>query len=630
MELSYKQLKLQEEVAEIARAAREGKRHEPPPSSFLSKRLQARSTYQLQTSLKCWTKKGQLCASFGAVRVDRSLNAGGGHTTKPYGGRGNSHHPGTRGGNHPKVRAGPPRHVFCWCANLSRLSSLRSGKRLVRLIKAYKRVNEQSKDLVLRVEGVWLKTEAQIDVLLDLLSTKSNYEQRLLRFQEECLDRLETKLHSVLSKLQKYTGIDLADGVEATDFAADATTFTKLKYAFFEKHLHTLIEELEAWHSVFDPSWYLPLTRMPNHEIDTALEITDRGIDKQQKPAFKTIQEIRALIEASRSENPESRFKLPFLPAQSVSDSYEISEGSSLSTAVVVEGRHSVLLDTTEYPSDADPSSVLTTIRKVVRVLSISDPAPLGFLKCRGVIRLNERRFQYVLAVSSRQAPQTLRTLLGSESPSLDARFRIARSLAKTVMSLHSADFVHKNIRPETVVVWPDDIGEMSQPYLVGFGQLRPHSEHSSLVADMVWHRNLYRHPSRQGLRPQEYYRMQHDIYSLGVCLLEVGLWTSFVVYSDAGADPATSLDIAAELEIGYRNQQVLQIKQKLIDKARAQLPSRMGRTYTDVVLSCLTCLDKGAANMFEDEGELYDENGILIGVAFIEKILVRLEDITL
>ena len=123
---------------------------------------------------------------------------------------------------------------------------------------------------------------------------------------------------------------------------------------------------------------------------------------------------------------------------------------------------------------------------------------------------------------------------------------------------------------------------------------------------------------------------MQHDIYSLGVCLLEVGLWTSFVVHSDEGVDPVTSLDIATELEMRYRNQEVLQIKQKLIDKARAELPTRMGRTYTDVVLSCLTCLDKGAANMFENEGDLYDENGILIGVAFIEKILVRLEDIAL
>ncbi|KKZ68346.1 hypothetical protein EMCG_05966 [[Emmonsia] crescens] len=71
----------------------------------------------------------------------------------------------------------------------------------------------------------------------------------------------------------------------------------------------------------------------------------------------------------------------------------------------------------------------------------------------------------------------------------------------------------------------------MSEPYLVGFEQLRPSSGHSTLFADTVGHRNPCRHPNRQGLRPQEYYKMQH-IYSLGVCLLEIGLWTSFVVLS--------------------------------------------------------------------------------------------------
>jgi hypothetical protein len=48
----------------------------------------------------------------------------------------------------------------------------------------------------------------------------------------------------------------------------------------------------------------------------------------------------------------------------------------------------------------------------------------------------------------------------------------------------------------------------------------------------MAWDRNVYRHPLRQGDRPAEAYRMQHDIYSLGVCLLEIGLWESFVEYT--------------------------------------------------------------------------------------------------
>lgn len=52
------------------------------------------------------------------------------------------------------------------------------------------------------------------------------------------------------------------------------------------------------------------------------------------------------------------------------------------------------------------------------------------------------------------------------------------------------------------------------------------------MAGDMSWDRNVYRHPLRQGNDPVDRYRMQHDIYSLGVCLLEVGLWESFVEYT--------------------------------------------------------------------------------------------------
>jgi hypothetical protein len=31
---------------------------------------------------------------------------------------------------------------------------------------------------------------------------------------------------------------------------------------------------------------------------------------------------------------------------------------------------------------------------------------------------------------------------------------------------------------------------------------------------------------------------MQHDIYSLGVCLLEVGLWKSFIEYPEPDCTP--------------------------------------------------------------------------------------------
>jgi hypothetical protein len=57
----------------------------------------------------------------------------------------------------------------------------------------------------------------------------------------------------------------------------------------------------------------------------------------------------------------------------------------------------------------------------------------------------------------------------------------------------------------------------------------------------MRWDRNVYRHPLRQGHDLTEKYRMQHDIYSLNVCLLEIGLWESFVEYVPEDGGPTRS-----------------------------------------------------------------------------------------
>ena len=72
------------------------------------------------------------------------------------------------------------------------------------------------------------------------------------------------------------------------------------------------------------------------------------------------------------------------------------------------------------------------------------------------------------------------------------------------------------------------------------------------------------------------------------------------------------------------------EIKKILIHMAQTFLPNLMGLLYTKVVLSCLTCLDSDTTNMFVKEKDLYHEDGILVGVVFIEQILSRLESISI
>ena len=124
---------------------------------------------------------------------------------------------------------------------------------------------------------------------------------------------------------------------------------------------------------------------------------------------------------------------------------------------------------------------------------------------------------------------RSLRDLLLGDTGtvSLMHRLVIARSIARSVIFLHSAAFVHKNIQPETVLVTASRAS-----YLVGFERFRAAETQTYRQVEALWQKNIYRHPMRQGEAPEEAYTMQHDVYSLGVCLLEIGLWTSFVKYN--------------------------------------------------------------------------------------------------
>jgi hypothetical protein len=181
--------------------------------------------------------------------------------------------------------------------------------------------------------------------------------------------------------------------------------------------------------------------------------------------------------------------------------------------------------------------------------------------------------------------------------------------------------FVHKNIHPETIL----SLGKTADgplpatAFLVGFQVIRNADGRTYPVTDKKRETNLYRHPLRQGDNA-EYYVMQHDIYSLGVCLLEIGLWESFVTFNEDGvARPSTALGIA---EDKWQLNDPFALKEHLVALSRSSsLRAKMGTRYSEVVTTCLTCLDKDNVD-FGDEQEFQDEDGVAVGVRYIEKVL--------
>lgn len=173
--------------------------------------------------------------------------------------------------------------------------------------------------------------------------------------------------------------------------------------------------------------------------------------------------------------------------------------------------------------------------------------------------------------------------------------------------SVHLFGFVHKNIRPETILLFPDD-GSIGSAFLVGFDSFRMASGKTLRRGEASWKRDLYQHPDRMGITPTEDYVMQHDIYSLGVCLLEIGLWETFVSYEDNNQRSMLS---------GLHS---FQLQEKLLYMARTELRGRMGTKYSGIVVTCLTCMDPRNID-FGEKSDFEDEDGIEVGVRYIEKV---------
>jgi hypothetical protein len=281
------------------------------------------------------------------------------------------------------------------------------------------------------------------------------------------------------------------------------------------------------------------------------------------------------------------------------------------------------------------------------------------------------------------RAPTTLHSLLGDKSRNgirsmLGARFELARKLVRAVCMLHSSGWLHKNIRAESVMFFPEHVSalredryevdteiDVSQPILMGYIFSRPdditqqpppsvlrsegHDEDPSekrqersrpplgvAKTTMVWDdpqppfplyaqrtkgmkvtrapsiyghnvsktigepevtekKNIsgftldyYQHPAKHA-DPQRSYRHAYDVYSLGILLLEIGLWRKLYVDEDSNDEDG---------EDHYE-------RRRWICRAYLEdLRWACGDTYANVVFSCLMvdCSDDEAGMASERE----------------------------
>ena len=183
--------------------------------------------------------------------------------------------------------------------------------------------------------------------------------------------------------------------------------------------------------------------------------------------------------------------------------------------------------------------------------------------------------------------PESLHSLLkkapeviaGFHPPSLEQRLVLAQQLASSVYSFGLVRWFHKDFNSHNAVFFRDTSTAehvmLDFPFITGFSISRPDdSKEKSLNKDLGV-RAIYLHPDLRAADPEKrpQYNRKYEMYSLGLLLVEIGIWNTI--------DRAVKNTLSPE-----------EFKKTAVDRCTKDLPFFVGNKYRDVVLRCLTCAD--------------------------------------
>ena len=192
-----------------------------------------------------------------------------------------------------------------------------------------------------------------------------------------------------------------------------------------------------------------------------------------------------------------------------------------------------------------------------------------------------------------------------SESPTLGQRFLIVQNVGQALLKWHiSANWVHQGIASHNIYFFKPANStsvDYSNPYLCGFEFSRPSDGISLSVCVEDFEQNVYRHPNRQGA-PSKYHTKQHDMYSFGILMFEVGVWNLI----------SNCFDTELRIDLSPRKMQ-----EHIKRNARKRLGRYMGAAYERAASRCL--------NM-EFGVELDDPVGTKLAKAFEDLVLEEIE----
>ncbi|KAL9114966.1 MAG: hypothetical protein Q9227_001209 [Pyrenula ochraceoflavens] len=495
----------------------------------------------------------------------------------------------------------------------------------------FQNTEKQISEVLLKLFYHSVVVEHELQVLHRVYHTLEESHQLLFN---SLLNVLRHKLQQAVSLVDDLIGKS-DNGSDLQRVMRKSGRVKKVSYVLnAKKDLDKIVNELDQWHQMFNPTWVL-ISRVRGEQVDNSLDRLP--MLHREESSEKGLVHLRNLRGASGRGHGRLKDFLKTIHESDIEPAFPAEMPHCSASVAAYKADVRILIDTYKPSAAASIPDVREELRHLALTLAHSEPMQFGLLECLGLLedqmaqaeepeappgpKTSLTTFRLVFRITKGlHKPRSLRQefLTHSDVP-LNVRLILAQSLANATLFVHASNFVHKNISPESIVLFENESAVSPSPFLLGFEKFRLSKDTTLMIGDLDWTRNLYRHPKRQGQWPEDEYDMFHDIYSLGVAMLEIGLWTSFITFETGHAEATPPLEIASDQTKDIRDRSAA-VKEALLTLARKNLPARMGTRFTDVVISCLTGLDEVDSRHGEIDSA-FNEGEVAVGVRFIEQV---------
>lgn len=446
---------------------------------------------------------------------------------------------------------------------------------IYKFLDAYSSASEQSRSLAARLNWdlrvLRQFTEYYENRIQPNTSNLSKEDAEILEYSTAYLFGLSTKISAIAERIQSKNKIQRG--------------LNKALWWHRGEEVRELEEELFEWTTRLD----LRLVGLPT-ELKTVIKLED-GQSSSPMPNFTAsvnIQSLRKVTEKASQALNNSIFQAEV--DDTVKNSVPCNTGrfcvvNSEGSQYLVERRlHDFVIESHSW------KELKSGLIRLASALHCLDGTTVSLLHCNYVFEdsRDPRQLNFSLVnslpfgVDDARPPLTLRDLISRTQGkvrlppmhSLTERFSVALGLATAVFFLHSVGFLHHAITSHSILMlersltppkkrFPHSLGA---PFLVGFETVKefhtasdekPHPD-----PDVV-----YQHPDRLLPTGRPKYSDMHDVYSLGMVLLELAIWKPLERYQSALTGPSRLESLADFL--------------KLVDAS-------MGRRYRKVVEWCL------------------------------------------